>query len=135
MRRGQPLVRLSAPRFRLRRPPMPEGLRDFVWGRDKGLCVICGLPLDPDRWECHHRKLRSQGGRDEATNLISLHGSCHAHAHGNRTWARERGYIVHPNDDPATCPVLRHGRRWQSPIAGQWVGAHPPADLDEQGAA
>lgn len=48
--------------------------------------------LDRDRWRCrgcfvnagelHHIVFRSQGGKDEPGNLITLCPSCHRRAHG-----------------------------------------------------
>jgi 5-methylcytosine-specific restriction endonuclease McrA len=113
---------------------MPKELRDLVWDRDGGRCAICGQGLSEKRWECHHRKLRSQGGRDEPANLLALHPRCHSEAHDNRTWARERGYIVHPNTDPASRAVLRHGAHWQLPAAGRWVDTTAPEGFEENAA-
>jgi hypothetical protein len=120
----------NVPQFRIRAKGVPPLMRELVWERGKGRCDICGDDLSRNRWECHHRKLRSQGGADEPLNLLALHPFCHDKAHGNRDWSRRRGYIVHRNDDPATRPVLRHNRRWQLPVAGQWVDCEPP-DAEE----
>jgi HNH endonuclease len=111
---------------------MQAELRTLVWDRARGRCDMCGQGLARNRWECHHRKLRSQGGPDEPHNLIALHARCHEQAHRNRDWARAHGYIVHPSADPATTPVWRHGQRWQLPVAGQWVGC--PAQTNTEGA-
>lgn len=90
---------------------------------------MCGQALSAKRWECHHRRLKSQGGRDERANLLALHDTCHGRAHGNRTWAKECGYIVHKGHDPETRPVWRHGRYWQLPTPDGWVPCAPPADV------
>jgi hypothetical protein len=109
-------------------------LRPIVFEQAGGCCDMCGKRL-PFQWECHHRKLLSQGGPDERTNLLALDYRCHAYAHEHRTWARIRGYIVHPNTDPATRPVLRHGTSWQLPTDSGWIPAEPPDDYEERTAA
>lgn len=135
------LKRTPPPVFKPPRPKslpksLPKTLRDIVWARDEGRCVMCGLALPDKGWECHHRVLRSQGGRDEPANLLALHGpTCHTKAHQNPTWAKRRGYIVHPSTDPATRPVLRHGEDWQLPAPGRWVDSEAPSDYIEEKAA
>ena len=115
--------RTPAPRIRLW-----QDMRSRVFVRSAGLCDICGGYLNPNVWECHHRVLRSQGGRDDMHNLLALHLGCHTKAHNNRDWARVHGYIVHPSIDPAAYPVFRHGLFWQVPTVGQWVGAASPIE-------
>ena len=110
-------------------PPWPDGLRDTVLELAGHCCDMCGQALSAKSWECHHRRLRSQGGLDEVPNLLALHHSCHGQAHGNRAWARDCGYIVHRGDDPATRPVLRHGKSWQLPSIDGWTDCAPPADI------
>lgn len=92
---------------------------------------MCGEHLPACEWECHHRRLRSQGGKDEPPNLLALHDCCHARAHRNRAWARRHGYIVHRGDDPAARPVWRHGRSWRLPTPDGWVACAPPVDESE----
>ncbi len=87
-------------------------IRLAVHGRDQAACLACGVHVKQDNFECHHRKLRSQGGPDEPTNLITLCHGCHDHAHRNRAWANGRGLILRPWQDPAVEPVeLVDGRR------------------------
>jgi 5-methylcytosine-specific restriction endonuclease McrA len=69
-------------------------LRILVWTRDNGQCVACGQGVVAT-FECHHRRLRSQGGPDSPENLITLCSRCHRRAHHNRNWARTLGYILH----------------------------------------
>lgn len=126
-----PVIRLPKPTKRL---TLPKPLRDVVSARDEGLCVLCGGELPRRGWHCHHRKLKSQGGRDEAPNLIGLHDPCHSHIHMNPNWSKQRGYIVHPNTDPATRPVLRFERSWQLPGDGQWIDTEAPSDYQEEAA-
>lgn len=124
---GPPEVKFRAPRRR--RPQWPPGLRDQVFAAAGGCCDICGQQLSPKRWECHHRRLRSQGGRDERANLLALHHACHDHAHRNRRWAKECGYIVHRGDEPGERPVWRHGHSWQLPTADGWAACLPNASV------
>ncbi len=92
-------------------------LRQAVLGRAGGLCERCGTDLRPlPWWECHHRKLKSQGGGDWIDNLLALCPDCHngrpTSAHRSVTEARHNGWIVPSWADHETVPVLLHdGRR------------------------
>jgi hypothetical protein len=85
-----------------------EALRALVWSRARGYCEKCGQSL-PASWALHHRKLRSRGGKDEATNFVALHHECHNLAthsvHSNPKDALEKGFMVSSWADPAECPV------------------------------
>jgi hypothetical protein len=87
---------------------MDKTLRSLVVERDQW-CAVCGLPL-PVLPAVHHRKLRSQGGLDEACNLIALHHHCHNIApnsvHQNPALSYERGWMVPSWGDPAATPVV-----------------------------
>jgi len=48
----------------------------IVEERAGGYCEVCGLPAQPSM-ALHHRKLRSRGGKDTASNLIRVHHGCH----------------------------------------------------------
>lgn len=106
-----------------------EQLRAAVLERSNGCCDLCAFAIGPDEYECHHRRLRSQGGLDEMANLVALHDLCHDRLHGDRAMARETGFIVHRPDDPAHTPVLRHGKTWALP-ADTWT----PVDPEEMAA-
>ena len=84
-------------------------LRAAVWLRCNGYCERCGIPLAAD-WALHHRKLRSQGGKDEITNLVALHHHCHNlgtdSVHLNVKAAKEQGFIVPSWADPAVVPLI-----------------------------
>ena len=91
-------------------------LRQLVWERAGGRCERCGLTLPPE-WECHHRKLRSQGGRDALVNLIALHMRCHnagetGSVHHSPGKAYDLGYLVRSHQTPEATPLLLHGKRW-----------------------
>ena len=104
--RSAPLRRTP---FKVRALPAADGVkarkrsgldaaRRESFGRSGGLCVICvteGAPIVRVATEAHHRKLKSQGGTDEAANLLPL---CLAHhipyVHHYRELSKEQGWIV-----------------------------------------
>lgn len=53
-------------------------LRRQIYERDEGQCVLCG----GSGAHIHHIIFRSQGGKDEPRNLVTLCGHCHERAHG-----------------------------------------------------
>jgi 5-methylcytosine-specific restriction endonuclease McrA len=81
-------------------------LRVQVFTRDGGACTCCGLGLGDD-WECHHRRYRSRGGKNELANLIALCPACHRSAHRDETaLATGYGWVVSQfGPDPADVPV------------------------------
>lgn len=86
-------------------------LRLRVLARSGGLCECCGHALNPLAWECHHRRLRSQGGLDAMNNLLALTPGCHQVAHrGDRAAAERAGLVVPSWQVPARVPVLLHGQ-------------------------
>lgn len=50
----------------------------------------------------HHRRMRSQGGSDDATNTTDLCGACHRQIHANPRWSYQQGWLVPSWQDPAT---------------------------------
>ena len=89
---------------------LPAEVEAALQARARGRCELCGLPLQ-NRCQRHHRKLRSQGGRDTVANLVLIHPNCHNAVHMNPLWAREHGWIVTSRRNPATVPVTLHTRR------------------------
>lgn len=90
-------------------------LRVLVHDRGNGRCERCGCCLGVD-WQCHHRRLRSQGGRDAVENLVAICPPCHQWAHTNPERARADGWIVPgvgtgPRVHPEAVPVLLHDGR------------------------
>lgn len=83
-------------------------LRALVKARAGGRCECCAERL-PAHYECHHRKLRSRGGQDSATNLVALCNECHRRIHGHVKWATGHGFIVSAYDDPMVVPVAIYG--------------------------
>jgi hypothetical protein len=49
----------------------------------------------------HHRKLRKQGGTDDAVNTRDICGSCHKYIHLNPRWSYATGWLVASWADPA----------------------------------
>lgn len=67
----------------------------FVLDRH-GVCERCGQRRATDP---HHRRLVSQGGPDECSNLAALCRTCHDWCHGHPTEARGGGWIVERGQD------------------------------------
>jgi 5-methylcytosine-specific restriction endonuclease McrA len=113
LRRRTPLRR--SPPARRRQPKQkvgsaPPELRAIVWERESYRCASCGCWLAAG-WHCHHRKLRSQGGRHELPNLLALCAACHGWAHENPADAQARGLIVPSWAIPAVRAVFCHDGR------------------------
>ena len=83
-------------------------LRQIVYARCKGYCEKCGMQL-PESWALHHRKLRSRGGKDEVSNFVALHHSCHNmdtdSVHFNPAHSRDKGLMVSSWQIPSECPL------------------------------
>lgn len=86
----------------------PGDVREAVLLRSQGRCEKCLLPL----WELevHHRKLRSQGGTWDLSNVLAVCPRCHNQhpdsIHDNPRMAYEHGWLVRSHADPRTVPVL-----------------------------
>jgi len=92
-----------------------QELRALVYARAGGRCERCGEPIHVTRFEAHHRRLRSQGGLDEPTNVVALDAVCHhVEVHGQPARAVEEGMIVPSWASPRTTPirVVRDGVTW-----------------------
>lgn len=86
------------PRPKVRKPlkarlhRIPDSIREATFARDQWLCQWClghGGALD-----LHHKLRRSQGGKDEVTNLVAVHRICHRQIHEHPEIARHRGFLV-----------------------------------------
>lgn len=84
---------------------MNKALRAQLFWRANGNCEKCNKGLE-ESWAAHHRKLRSQGGKDEITNLVALCHYCHnlgtVSVHLSVAKAIADGFIVPSWADPAT---------------------------------
>lgn len=70
-----------------------------TFSRDGYLCQWCrvvGGRLVP-----HHRFRRSQGGKDVAAHMVSVHVLCHGYIHDHPEEAFARGFLVHSADELA----------------------------------
>lgn len=78
--------------------------RALVYERSNHVCEVCGQGRGS---EVHHRKNRSQGGLWTPDNALHVCIWDHRWITVNPAGAREQGWSVRRNDDPATTPV-RH---------------------------
>lgn len=110
----------------------PPKLRAACWERAHGRCEVDGLPLDPGRWDCHHRQLRTAGGPDCLCNVLALHPTCHTVAplsvHQEPRRSTQRGlmvgrYDLEPFDVPALLVTVYGEDRWLLSCAGDYVWA------------
>lgn len=78
-----------------RAPPAPESLKNkLIFGRADQRCEWCEDLLDHP--EVHHIKPRSQGGRNDESNLIVLCPTCHRKADsGGISQTKLRGKLKH----------------------------------------
>ena len=58
----------------------------------------------------HHRRLRSQGGGDEASNGLSVCALCHDYLHKHTGEAYKNGWLVRAWANPQQTPCLRRGQ-------------------------
>lgn len=47
----------------------PASVRQRVYDRYKGICVLTGLPINGKKWECHHIQALWKGGENRESNL------------------------------------------------------------------
>ncbi len=75
-----------------------------VQERSAGYCELGGMLLR-GKVDLHHRRLRSQGGRDEAVNLLLAHHACHMSAHQHPARSYELGHLVASWNEPGEVAV------------------------------
>jgi len=84
---------------------MNKQLRAQLWWRSEGYCEKCGCYIDQHQFAAHHRMLRSQGGKDDITNLVALCHQCHnlgtKSVHLNPEESYKMGWMVHNWHNPA----------------------------------
>lgn len=89
---------------RAERHPVPLGVRRIVRARSGYVCEACG---QDEATMIHHRKLRSQGGTNDPSNLLHVSAVCHDRLHKNLDGkSYDRGLLVRRSDDPALVPVV-----------------------------
>ena len=89
---------------------MDKRIVKLVEERAGGYCEVCGAPALPSM-ALHHRKLRSRGGKDTASNLIQVHHGCHnlktTSIHLNPERATQKGWMVGSWQEPTDVPFTR----------------------------
>lgn len=71
---------------------IPPFVKASVFGRDNYICQWC---LEPGgALDAHHRQRRSQGGKDVAWNLVSVHRKCHSYIHEHPAEAKIAGFLA-----------------------------------------
>ena len=97
---GRPLLPWPKPDPIIREPKrlkskphvIPAHVRNLVLARDRMRCRWCMNP--GGALDCHHRLRRSQGGKDEESNLVSVHRLCHSYIHEHPEEAKRRGFLA-----------------------------------------
>ena len=88
---------------------------ELVQTRAGNYCETCGRPA-LDSMALHHRKLKSRGGKDSASNLIRVHHECHnlgtQSIHANPSMATDKGWMVSSWANPETEPMLCPDGSW-----------------------
>ena len=92
---------------------MDKLIAQTVLTRGKGYCERCGTPGED--FHLHHRKLKSQGGKDAVANLVAVCHTCHnihpKSIHQNPAEAKRSGFIVPSWANPEEYPLcLPDGR-------------------------
>ena len=87
---------------------MKQQVVDIVLARAGHYCEACGNPCA--EFALHHRRLKSQGGKDEPCNLIAVHHKCHNlgtdSIHLNPKRSMEMGWIVPSYAKPNEWPLI-----------------------------
>lgn len=86
---------------------MDKKIAEAVLKRAGNYCEACGQ--SGDDFALHHRRLKSQGGKDEVCNLIAVHHRCHNlgtySIHMRPLAAVEKGQIVPSWANPSEFPL------------------------------
>lgn len=114
-----------------------------VWARDGGRCVPCGewlvWELRGVQWSVSHRKLRAQGGDNRMSNLMLSCGNgttgCEGDIHANPAKARDAGWMVRRDADPAEVDLYcaRRGRGRLTDDGGFDKSAAEPVPAELEG--
>lgn len=90
-----------------------EDTKARVLNRDKYKCQICKGKHKDSKLEVHHIVYRSQGGSDEAENLITLCHTCHSALHAGRIKVnlvgKSKGQLKYATQmNSIRCQLLKH---------------------------
>jgi len=108
LRRNGPPARRTPLRSRgpLRRSPsrgrpastrtkIPTTVRRAVERRAAGQCEIrANGKCEKRGYHCHHKLMRSAGGRHEEDNLVLTCEPCHQYVHAHPNWSYENGWLI-----------------------------------------
>lgn len=83
--------------------------RAILYARSGYVCEMCARARAT---EAHHRKNRSQGGTWSPANLLHVCHSCHVHVTTHPAAAREQGWAVRRDQEPAEVPVWIARKGW-----------------------
>lgn len=82
----------------------------LVQDRAGDYCEVCGRVAEASM-ALHHRKLKSRGGQDTASNLIRIHHNCHNlgpySIHMQPEKAEQNGHMVSSWSEPHETPFTR----------------------------
>lgn len=83
-----------------------ERMKPLVRERSRGRCeAMVSLRCTGRGTHVHHRKLRSQGGKNDLVTLVDVCMWCHSHIHANPRQSFEKGFLVSSTADPAAIPI------------------------------
>lgn len=91
-------IRKSTPRIKERRPlrskphVIPSRVKQALFEQYGYLCQWC--LVDGGALDAHHVLPRSQGGKDQAGDLVPVHRLCHEQIHANPSLAKARGFLA-----------------------------------------
>ena len=89
---------------------MDKKIVQIVVDRAKGFCEKCGGAATASM-ALHHRKLKSRGGKDSASNLIWVHHICHnlgTHSiHSQPALSADKGWMVSSWAEPHESPLVK----------------------------
>lgn len=85
----------SRPKGQPKRKRIPEQVRRAVRARSGEQCEFAsgGVRCEEMAVHMHHRRRRSQGGRDTVSNLVDLCSSCHSWTHEHPEAAAALGLL------------------------------------------
>ena len=88
----------------------PHGVAGMLMARSGGICEMWHPPVClGTAQQFHHRRLRSQGGKDTIECCVHICRACHDFAHDHPRLARENGWIVSAWKEPGGVLMLRRG--------------------------
>lgn len=95
LRRRTPMRGARAAFTRRGKPkPLWWKIRRDVESRAGGRCEVRADGCTIRGEHAHHRLMRSQGGPDDAGNLLWVCPSCHHYVHAHPTESYERGWLI-----------------------------------------